>query len=127
MGIIEHNKILSYELTKENIQFKRFDSIIQPIKLLSNIDLFCIKYKLLKGCSHCQKSEIKYLYYKLFIDINLDNILKNNNLEYIIINIFENTKSVCEVCGYDNNNIISQSKYHRMTEVKYFFFLNFLI
>lgn len=118
--LIEKNKISSCDLTKENMQYKVFDSIAQPIKSLANIDLFYIKYKLLEGCSNCQKNEIKDLYYQSFVDINLDNILQHTNFEFIIRNIFENKKSGCELCGYDKNNkIISQSKYHIIIEIKY--------
>ena len=51
--LIEKFKNSELDLTLEKYHYKDLDTIIQPIKLLSNSEIFCVKYKNIKGCSHC--------------------------------------------------------------------------
>ena len=108
--MIKKHKTSIFDLTSQNQCFKEFNTIIQPILLLKELDIFCIKYNILEGCSFCQYQDKRNLYYKPYIEISLDEIKNNLDLELILTNKFKNNYSYCNICGYDINGQIIDSK-----------------
>ena len=121
--LIEKYKINDLDLTSKKFNYRSLDIIVQPIKLLSNTDVFCIKYKLIKGCSNCKIHKIEESFYTPYIDINIDDIINNNSLEITLGNIFKNTNNVYDKCGYDSKlkiyNEKSPSCYNIFMELNY--------
>ena len=105
--------------------YKQYNSIIQALNMLKNIEIFCLKYNLIEGCSLCTiaKDSIKYL--SPFIEIKEIDLQKINILEDIIKNKLTNVQSVCPLCGYNQNNkIISQTYfkiYNKFVAAKFLF------
>ena len=72
--IINKYSIKKNSLCSLKINYKKFDTIVQPINFLKNIDLFCIKYEILEGYSNCTLPENKEKFYKPFIEVTLEDL-----------------------------------------------------
>ena len=127
--IFDNNIIPELDLTSKNMNYKQMNSILQPINLLKNIDIFCIKYNLYEGCSICTSPTNKTEYLEPCISISLDNFLKKESLTNIIQLRLKNFQSTCPNCGYDDiKNIINPDSYFKIyskIEMPKILFLNF--
>ena len=50
--IFDKNIIPELDLTSKKMKYKEMNSILQPINLLKNNHIFCIKYNIYEGCSN---------------------------------------------------------------------------
>ena len=82
------------------------NSILQPINLLKNNHVFCIKYNIYEGCSICTTPISNTEYLDPCIPITLKNFLNKENLTNILQSRLQNSQSTCPKCGYDENKII---------------------
>ena len=57
------------------MNYKQFNSIIQPINFLKNLEAFCVRYKVLVGCSICTNPIEKLEYLEPCIHISLKDFL----------------------------------------------------
>ena len=104
--ILSDNKIPEMDLTSDLKYFKRFNSALQPINLLKDIDLFCFKYKVYEGCSLCKIPVESYQYLLPSIEINKEQLLNNISVESIIKSRLSNHQNACLNCGYDKDGKI---------------------
>ena len=49
--LFEKYQINELDLISDRNNFKQYSSIIQALNIFKNIDIFCLKYNLIKGCS----------------------------------------------------------------------------
>ena len=82
------------------------NSILQPINLLKNNHVFCIKFNIYEGCSICTTPTSNTEYLVPCIPITLKNFLNKENLTNILQSRLQNSQSTCPKCGYDENKII---------------------
>ena len=127
--ILEDNKIPEMDLTSELNFYKRFNSVLQPINLLKEIDLFCFSYKVYEGCSLCKNPIESYQFLLPSIEINKNQLLKKESIETIIKFRLQNHQNACKECGYDKDGkIINNNTYFKIySEIKapIFIFVNF--
>ena len=92
-NILENNKTESFDLaTKEN-KFKQFNSIMQVLNLMKNIEIFCIKYNLFEGCSILKSPVNCTEYLSPSISVTKNDLLKKANIEILIKNKLANILS----------------------------------
>ena len=83
MEIILNNIIPGLNLTTKNMFYRDFNSIIQSINFLRDIDYFCIKYKVNEGCTLCTAPFAKMEFLHPAFQIKLKDFLNNLSLTEI--------------------------------------------
>ena len=96
--IINNYCLNNNNLSSLKTNYKKFDTIVQPINML---DLFCIKYEILYGCSNCSLPENKTKLYQPFIEVTLEDLENDIDLSKIINYKFLNYTSLCQKCSYN--------------------------
>lgn len=123
--LFEKYKIKELDLISNKSYFKQYNSIIQALNILKNMELFCLKYNLYEGCSLCTIAKESIEYLSPFIEIKETELKNKYNVEDIVKNKFTNVQSVCPLCGYnENNKIISQTYfkiYNKFVAAKFLF------
>ena len=91
--------------------------------MFKNIDIFCLKYNLIKGCSLCTKAKESIEYLSTFIEIKTLDLQNKYNVEDIVKNKLNNVQSVCPLCEYNKNNKIISQTYFKI--YKFYIFITF--
>lgn len=114
-------KTKDFDLTTKHNKFKEFNSIMQPINLLKNNNIFCVKYFSVEGCTLCNLPKKKDNFYSPCIEINYEDIINDSSLNDKFNSLFVNSYYTCLNCGYDeNDNIINQNTcYKIISEILY--------
>ena len=125
--ILKNTKIESCDLTTDKNKYKSFNSILQVINLLKNIDIFCVQYNVLEGCSICKAPVNSTNYLSPSICVTKTDLLSKITIESLIKNKLANINSACINCDYKNDIIVSNNyfKIYRNIKLPKFLFINF--
>ena len=125
--ILEKTKINSCDLTTDKNNYKAFNTILQVINLLKNIDIFCVQYNVYEGCSICKEPANFINYLSPSISITKSDLLNNVSIETLIKNKLTNIKSACINCDYQNDIVVSNDYFKIFSNIRLpkFLFINF--
>ena len=121
--LFEKYQINELDLISDRNNFKQYSSIIQALNIFKNINIFYLKYNLIKGFSLCSKAKESIEYLSTFIEIKTLNLQNKYNVEDIVKNKLNNVQSVSPLCEYNKNNKIISQTYFKI--YKFYVFITF--
>ena len=107
-NLIEKFKTSNFDLSK--VGFKEYYTILKHLENMKNNKYFCIKYKIMKGCStpKCVETSTNYEFFSSTINFNEEYILQYNVFNLIEI-LFSNINTYCTKCQWKDGTIIKNT------------------